>query len=100
MDIQIGKTLKELMHEKRFNLTQLSKAAGVPTSTLNEWLTNRTPRNPIQVKKVALTLKVSLHYLLFAEEEPEAVFKIKRGEQALGSFEIVIRRSDEGGRNG
>lgn len=68
MELKIAKVLKEIMERDRHTLTSISKATGVPKSTIAEWLNNRTP-NPIQVVLVARHLGVSLHYILFEIED-------------------------------
>lgn len=92
VEVVISKTLRQLMTERRYSLTQLAKEANVATSTLNEWLSGRTPKDPIKVKRVASVLSVSLHYLLFGQEEEAAVFRANATDQKIGEFEIVIRR--------
>lgn len=80
------------MKENDESLMTLSKATGVPKSTISEWLGNRTP-NPLQAVKVANHLNVSLHYLLFGEDDPqEAIQKIMKEDFFKGTFEISIKR--------
>ncbi len=76
--IQISTNLTNLLTMRRISLRGLSKEAGVPYTTLQEWTANRTPRNPVQVQKVASFLGVSMHYLLFGVEDASAAIKIDR----------------------
>lgn len=93
MSTSIGKIFTKIVKEKRLTLKEISKATGVPASTLAEWQTNRTPKNPAQVQKVARFLGVSLHYLLFGEEDSEEpVQKIFKEDVFSGVFEISIKR--------
>jgi predicted transcriptional regulator len=46
-ELVIRKVLKALMKEHGETLASISKATGVPKSTLSEWLSNRSP-NPVQ----------------------------------------------------
>lgn len=93
MAIQIGSTLKTLLKMRRMTLKEVSKATGVPSSTLSEWLNNRSPKNPEQTRKVAQYLGVSLHYLLFGEEDSqEPIQKILKEDIFQGTFEISIKR--------
>lgn len=92
-EIKIGETLRELIRQKRYSLKALSKATGVPASTLGEWINNRTPKNPIYIQKVASALGVSMHYLLFGEEDSqEPITKLIAEDVFKGTFEISIKR--------
>lgn len=66
-ELRIKTILKKLMNENGETLVSISKATGVPKSTISEWLGNRSP-NPVQAVKVANHLGVSLHYLLFGDD--------------------------------
>lgn len=93
MAIQIGSTLKSLLKARRMTLKEVSRATGVPSSTLSEWLNNRSPKNPEQTRKVAQYMGVSLHYLLFGEEDAqEPIQKILKEDFFQGTFEISIKR--------
>ncbi|MGZ3785118.1 MAG: helix-turn-helix domain-containing protein [Bdellovibrio sp.] len=91
-NLKIGTVLKKLMKEERHTLTSISKATGVPKSTISEWMNNRAP-NPIHAAKVAKHLGVSLHYLLFSEEDAEEpLHKLLKEDVFNGVFEINIKR--------
>lgn len=61
--------------------------------TLQEWKSNRTPKDPAQVSKVANFFAVSLHYLLFGvEDRQEPIQKILTEDFFKGVFEITVRR--------
>lgn len=93
MSIAIGKTFKRIIDEKRLSLKLISKETGVPNSTLAEWLNNRSPKNPEQVRKVSKYLGVSLHYFLFGEEDSEEpLHKILKEDLFSGTFEVNIKR--------
>lgn len=92
VDLKIGKVLKQIMENERHTLTSISKAAGVPKSTISEWLNNRTP-NPTQAVKVANHLGISLHFLLFGKDDAqEPIQKILKEDFFSGTFEISIKR--------
>lgn len=91
-DLKIKTTLKRLMSEKSETLLSLSKSTGVPKSTISEWMANRTP-NPVQASKIARHLGVSLHFLLFGEEDPqETIQQILKEDFFSGTFEINVKR--------
>jgi transcriptional regulator with XRE-family HTH domain len=80
------------MEKERHTLASISKATGVPKSTISEWLNNRSP-NPIQAVKVANHLGVSLHFLLFGKDDSqEPIQKILKEDYFKGTFEITVKR--------
>lgn len=92
MDLKIGRRLKKLMEDERHTLAGISKATGVPKSTMSEWLSNRSP-NPVHAAKVAKHLGVSLPFLLFAQEDQsESLTQLLKEDIFSGTFEINIRR--------
>lgn len=92
MELKIGKVLKQFMDKERHTLASISKATGVPKSTISEWLSNRSP-NPTQAVKVANHLGVSLHFLLFGKDDSqEPIQKILKEDFFKGTFEISIKR--------
>lgn len=93
MGTKIGSTFKKLIEQNRMTLKEVSKQTGVPSSTLSEWLNNRSPKNPEQIKKVAKYLGVSMHFFLFAEEDSEEpLHKLLKEDVFNGTFEINIKR--------
>lgn len=93
MTTQIGKILTQIIKERRYTLKEISEATGVPATTIAEWQANRTPKNPSQVRAVAKFLGVSLHFLLFGEEDSEEpVLKILKEDFFKGTFEITIKK--------
>jgi len=93
MEIKIAKTLTTLLKQKGLSLRELSKMSGVPASTLSEWMSNRPPRNPLQTKKVAEALNVSLNFLLFGEEDRnDPIQRVITENVFNGTFEISVKR--------
>jgi len=91
-ELLISTVLKKLMKENGETLATISKSTGVPKSTISEWLSNRSP-NPVQAVKVANHLGVSLHFLLFSQDDTqEPLQKIMREDFFKGTFEISIKR--------
>jgi transcriptional regulator with XRE-family HTH domain len=92
VELKVGKVLKQIMDNDRHTITTISKASGVPKSTISEWLNNRTP-NPTQAVKVANYLGVSLHFLLFGRDDAqEPIQKILKEDFFKGTFEITVKR--------
>jgi transcriptional regulator with XRE-family HTH domain len=93
MSTQIGKVFSQIVKERRLTLKEISKGTGVPATTLAEWQAGRTPKNPAQVRAAAKFLDVSLHFLLFGEEDhQEPISKIIREDVFQGVFEITVKR--------
>ena len=93
MEVKIAKSLSALVKQRGLSLRQLSKLSSVPASTLNEWMSNRPPRNPVQVKRVAEVLDVSMNYLLFGEEDRnDPLQRIITEDVFQGNFQITIKR--------
>jgi len=91
-DLKIGKVLRNLIESGPHTLASISKATGVPKSTISEWMNNRAP-NPVQATKVAKHLGVSLHFMLFSEEDSEEpLYKLIKEDFFSGTFEISVRR--------
>lgn len=91
-NLKIGSVLKKMMETERHTLASISRATGVPKSTISEWINNRAP-NPVYAAKVAKHLGVSLHYLLFAAEDDEdPLHKLFKEDVFNGTFEINIKR--------
>ena len=93
MSTQIGRVLSKIIQERRLQLKEISKATGVPATTLAEWQANRTPKNPNQIRAVAKFLGVSLHFLIFGEEDSEEpIQKLIKEDFFQGTFEISVKR--------
>jgi len=86
-ELVINKVLKTLMKESGETLASLAKATSVPKSTISEWLGNRSP-NLIQAVKVANHLGVSLHFLLFGEDDKHD--PIQKIMKEVSSKELLI----------
>lgn len=86
-------TLKELMKQADINATNLSKACGVPLSTLHGYLNEVEPKGLTHIKNLADFFDVSVDFLCFGEKDNH---KEKISEYAdeinAGVFEVVLRR--------
>ncbi|MES3036979.1 MAG: helix-turn-helix transcriptional regulator [Bdellovibrionota bacterium] len=92
-EIKIGKVLQLLLKQKNMSMRELAKVSGVPASNLTEWSANRSPKNPVQIKKVAEALGVTMHFLLFGEDDnQEPIQKILKEDFFSGTFEITVKK--------
>lgn len=93
MALKIGTTLRSIIEERRLTLKEIASGSGVPASTIAEWTNNRTPKNPIQIQKVSAFLGVSIHFLMFGEEDrEEPIAKLLKDEVFTGTFEITVKK--------
>ena len=94
--LKIGPVMRTLIDDRRLTLKEISKATGVPASTIAEWTNNRAPKNPEQAQKVASFLGISLHHLFFGvEDREEPISKLLKEDVFSGTFEISIKRVRE-----
>ncbi len=67
--LKLASILKMLMQKKGLSYNKLSQLCGISASTLKSYSNNISPRSMLDLKKLAKTLDVSIHFLLFGEEE-------------------------------
>lgn len=70
--MKLDKILTKLCKQKGLTLAALAKESGVKQPTLHGWTTGRSVHNLDDLKKVCSVLGVSLHYILYGEEDPMA----------------------------
>ena len=96
MKNNFGKTLSQLMKEKRISGRSLAKGLSVPYRTIQEWAGpgSRMPRDPDTIRQMAEFFSVSTHYLLFGEEDPHSMLGeiLHKTELHTGLYEITIRK--------
>ena len=68
--MKLDKILIKLCKQKGLTLAALAKESGVKQPTLHGWSTGRAVHNLDDLKKVCSVLGVSLHYILYGEEDP------------------------------
>lgn len=100
---EFGQNLQVLMEERKLSGRQLAQATGIPYKTIQEWLgtKSRMPRDPAILRRLAEFLDVSVHFLLFGEEDPHSLLGelFDKSEIHTGLYEITIRRvRKRGGR--
>lgn len=97
-NIRLGTNLKALMRQRGISLREISVQTKIPYSTLHTWLENRQPKDIVKVKALADFLSVSLHYLLFGEDEKIGLLANELPRPGLeglaGVYEVIIRRRE------
>lgn len=90
----LSKTLRALIRRNGLTITSLAKDIGVSAKTVNEWLAGRSPRDMNAVKRCAERLGVSLHYLLFGENENADFLQdvLKKTVLHTGLYEITVKK--------
>lgn len=68
--MNLANTLTDICKKQRISFAELSRRSGVPPQTIHNWTLGKRSVNPEQIKKVADVLKVSIHYLLYGEQDP------------------------------
>ncbi len=96
-ELRLGETLQRLMHEhNNMTIKELAYQSGVPAPTLAHFKQNRRPKDLESIQQVADCFGVTIHYLLFGEEEPRVAKLLKTENSALdlfsGVFEVTVRR--------
>jgi len=92
-----GQNLERLMRQQRVTISELARIVGVRPQTASEWKgkAGRIPRNPEHLKKICEALNVTVHYLLFGEEDPKqsiSLAEITKEDFFSGNFEITVKR--------
>jgi transcriptional regulator with XRE-family HTH domain len=99
MKRNFGDILHDLMKERKISGRSLAKELGIPYKTLQEWLGPgaRMPRDPEVLKKVSDYFNVSVHYLLFGEEDQRTIIGefLDKTEIHTGLYEITVKRVNQ-----
>ena len=80
-------------------MTEFAKAIDCSPKTVSEWIIGkRNPRDLAAVKRCASVFNVSLHYLLFGEEDPiNLVYNLVDSiELHTGVYELSVRKVNRG----
>lgn len=102
MSFSFGEHLRALLKERRLSIRGLARAIEAPPKTVQEWVANaRLPRKADHLKRLAEILGVSVHFLLFGEEDPKSHLGLllHKTEIHSGTYEITIRKLSSGGRS-
>ena len=68
--MELSKYLIKLSKKKGISIAALAKESGVKQPTLHGWTTGRSVQNLDDLKKVCDILEVSLHCILYGENDP------------------------------
>ena len=93
MKLKIAQTLSYILDSRRLTIKEISKATGVPMSSISGWKKDNRSPHAEQAAKVARHLGVTVHYLLFGEEDhEEPLQKILKEDFFSGTFEITVKK--------
>lgn len=92
--MEFAKTLKTVMRQQAISTAELAKEINVSPKTIADWLTGRTPRDLDAVKRCADHLKVSVHYLLYGQDDRSSLIEdiLHKTEIHSGLYEITIKK--------
>lgn len=96
--VNLKRQLQFYLDKHDMSASQLARKAGVPKSSISDWLAGSNPRDVRQVKRVADVFNVSIDNLMFGDGEDADAVKASAldmlvGEQWVGGlFEVRIRR--------
>jgi transcriptional regulator with XRE-family HTH domain len=92
--MDLDKTLKKLIRQRGTTTSALAKEIDVPAKTISDWLSGRSPRDLDGVKRCAEALGVSVHYLLYGEEDQRNILDqiLEKTEVHTGMYEVTIRK--------
>lgn len=93
--MKFGKILEKLLLENDISQVELARKLKLSPKTVNEWIgaNAREPRSKA-LKALAEFFDVSVHFLLFGEEDPKSVVMdiFKSGSEHTGIYQISIRK--------
>lgn len=93
MKLKISQTLTHILESRRLTIKEVSKATGVPMSSISGWKKDNRSPHAEQAGKVARHLGVTVHFLLFGEEDhEEPLQKILKEDFFTGTFEITVKK--------
>lgn len=93
--MKLDKNLKHILDSRGVSLSKLARATGVPVTTISNWLSGQSPKNIVQLKKVADHFKISIEELVFGTQsinKTSVLDEYVRNEIYAGVYEVVLRR--------
>lgn len=96
--VKLKDNLKRLIKENNLNALKLSKATGVPNSTISDWLLGNSPKNIIQVKTIATYFNISIDELIFGDGSLKKIKSVENIEIELlkfGTFDVFLKRNEQ-----
>lgn len=92
--MEFAKTLKTLIRRRATTTNELAREINVSPKTISDWLSGRTPRDLDAVRRCSEFFGVSVHYLLYGEEDKKNLIEeiLEKTEVHTGLYEISIRK--------
>jgi hypothetical protein len=89
-----GVNLEDLLGVKCIAIPTFARSIGVNPKTVYEWIGpgGRMPREAMHIKRAAELLQVSVHRLLYGEEESSSCAFLGEGEGRVVRYEISVRK--------
>lgn len=92
--MEFAKTLKTLIRRRATTTNELAREINVSPKTISDWLSGRTPRDLDAVRRCSEYFGVSVHFLLYGEEDKKNLIEeiLEKTEVHTGLYEISIRK--------
>ena len=89
-----GEILSKLLAERRVSLKEVAQETGIPLSSLSQIKNGRETRKLNYVRSLASFFSVSVHFLLFGEEDPANQTVLQRLETEVfrGTYQITLKK--------
>lgn len=92
--VKLADILNELMKQRSISSRALSKATGVPQSTLSHLLSGRSSQKPEHLLEIAKHFGVSMEYLIFGEDQQTPTLESVLTEEVFsGWLRVKIERA-------
>lgn len=92
MDKPVSERINEVIAESGMSYREVSKATGIPYSTIQRYATGHTEKIPIPaVQMIARATRTTAEYILGWEEKPLHSYQVESSQQ----LDIVERMGDD-----
>ncbi|CAK9252018.1 unnamed protein product [Sphagnum jensenii] len=88
--------LKDLMRKRGLRTVDLARGIDRSPKTLSDWLAGRLPRDFEGIRAAAKFLGVSVHYMLYGEEDTATPLnKLYEAATITGVYELTVKKVKE-----
>ncbi len=96
MEIHLARNLKRLLQENQMTASALAREAGIPTTTLSNWIAGQSPKNIQQVYQVSKYFGLTIEQLIFDAntKQPKADNPLQHLNSDIhaGIYEVILRK--------
>ena len=92
--VKLDAVLKQLIADKGVSAREVSRACGIPQSTMNNFMSGRGPHRPEQVHALAKYFGVSMEKILFGEDDrPPTLEEVLTDKVFSGWLKVTIEKA-------